>query len=121
MENEFRKDLIFPTSYSEIPQSKSNFTGTPSHEVLSNKPMSTSDSSSMNKNMMSLYGNSVDATTKTVTCTSNSYESEETKSRIRDATSNKEYSIPTDSYRFDSSRCNFEKVTKYSEWWNISL
>ena len=121
MENEFRKDLIFPTSYSEISQCKSNFTGTSSHEVQSNKSMSTSDSSSMNKNMMSLYGNSVDATTKTVTCTSNSYESEETKSRIRDATSNKEYSIPTDSYRFDSSRCNFEKVTKYSEWWNISL
>ena len=63
---------------------------------------------------MTLFGNSDDATSKTITYTSNSYETEETKSRNRDATLDKTHSIPMDSYRYDSSRYNFEKVTEYS-------
>ena len=110
MENEFGKDSIFPTSYSENTLCKSSFTETSSHEVQSNKSSSILDSSSINKNMMNYYDNSDTAANKAIPCTSNLYDSEEAKSRIRDATSNKTFSIPTDSYRFVSGRYNFEKV-----------
>ena len=111
MENEFGKDSIFPTSNPEIPQFKSNFARTSSYEVQSTKSSSLTDSSSINKNMMTLYGNADDAASKTITFTSNSYEPEEAKSRICDDTSYKAYSNSSDSYRFDGSRYHFEKVT----------
>ena len=96
MENEFGKDSIFPTSYSENTECKSSFTETSSHEVQSNKTSSILDRSSINKNMMNYYGDSDEAANKAITCTSNLYDSEEAKSRIRDATLNKTHSIPID-------------------------
>ena len=113
MENEYEKDTIFPTSYSEPPKCKDNFPKSSSQIVQYNKNISHLDSVSINKDAINFYDDTDDVSNRTLIGISSLYDSSGAVPIIRYDSSNKVNAISGNLYNFHENTSNFEKVGKF--------
>ena len=109
-QNPYEKESIFPLSYSELTQCKSNFSGPSSESIEAKKPIQNTDMSLINKPSMPFYNSRDNINSKIIACAPSFEESKGEKSEIRDAASNKMNAMSSSTNEFDITRHSLEKV-----------